>query len=306
MNEFKLYVNKLLKKTNFNSLEREDLENELVEHLNNLKYDYLKKGFSEKDAIDTVIKNFNSSDFLNEMNNFSKKQKLSGFSIKFTFKTTLILSLIYIMLTISIFTLFKVNRDSNLLYSFVICLISFLNYYYSASNFIFKKDITLNILITCFSFFLLEKITSIIFANIYVLLTYNIKFNILDLFSFDFNKIIIYILISIIFLFISLFSKISIPKTNSKLNNIDISILISSVLLNIIYYFYPNRFYFLNLIISDFFNINIDSLDKNLLYMNINNEIVIINIGLLLLLFFIGYKSISYLYHIYSKNKQNV
>jgi len=295
MNEFQLYINNLLKKTKLPRSEKSDLEKELIEHLNNLKYDYLKNGLSEKEAIDKVIENFNSSNFLNEINNFSKKEKLSNLSIKFILKTNLILILIYTLLMIIGLTLLKINIKSNILYFFIICFVSFFNYYYSSSNLIQKKDISLNISITCCSFFLLEKIGIIILSKIYILLTNNIESNIWSLYSFDINKILIYIFLSIIIFSISKLNKNSIPKINTKLNDFDIFILISSVILNLIYFLYPNRFYFLRLIISKIFKFEINFFSKNLFYMTINNEIFIINIGLLLFILFISYKLIRYI-----------
>ncbi|NRT35789.1 hypothetical protein BJV38_001628 [Clostridium beijerinckii] len=304
MSEFKKYANKLLKKTELNRLEKDDLENELVEHLNNMKDDYIKEGMSEKDSIDMTIKNFNQSNFIKEINNFALNKKLTGINISYLLKINILLILIYLILMIATFSLFRTNQDSTVLYFLTICFILFVNYNYAISHFELKKDIISNISITCIIFFLIEKIGIVILSKIYCVLSNNLEFNnIFDLYVFDLKKILIYLATSIIVILISIYHNPNSTKRNFKLSTMDISILFLSLILNIIYFLYPNRLYLLNLIISKLFNINVNFFDKTLLYININNQITIINIGLLLLLLFIFYKFISSILEIDSKKK---
>ncbi|WP_371877672.1 permease prefix domain 1-containing protein [Clostridium pasteurianum] len=293
MSQFKEYVNRLLKKTRLNRSEKKDLEDELIEHLNNMKDDYIEKGMSEKDSINMAIKNFKSSDFLKEITNFTINRKLVGINISYLLKINIMLIFTYLILMIINFTLFETNQDKNLLYFLIICFVLFVNYYYTFSRFQLKKDIISNISITCFTFFLIEKVGIIILSKIYRILTHNPKFNILDLYVLDFKKILIYIILSITVILLAKYDILNAPKINFKLSTIDILILSSSLIFSILYFLYPNRFYFLNLIISKIFNINVQFSSKNLLYMNINNKFIIINIGLLLILLFIFYKFIS-------------
>ncbi|UYZ38423.1 hypothetical protein OD350_12350 [Clostridium beijerinckii] len=186
MSEFKKYANKLLKKTELNRLEKDDLENELVEHLNNMKDDYIKEGMSEKDSIDMTIKNFNQSNFIKEINNFALNKKLTGINISYLLKINILLILIYLILMIATFSLFRTNQDSTVLYFLTICFILFVNYNYAISHFELKKDIISNISITCIIFFLIEKIGIVILSKIYCVLSNNLEFNnIFDLYVFD-------------------------------------------------------------------------------------------------------------------------
>lgn len=304
MNEFSEYIDKLLKKTRLTRLEKKDLEKELVEHLNNMKDDYLKKGTSEKESINMAIKNFNNSDFIKEINNFATNRKLTGLNIPYLFKINIILSLVYSILMIASFLLFTTNQDLNILYFLTICFILFVNYDYTSSHFESKKDIFLNILITCCTFFFIEKIGIVTISKIYSMLSDNLKLNISDLYIFDLKKVLIYLVLSVIGI---LFAKYHTPnsrKRNFKLATGEIFILLLSLILSIIYFLYPNRFYLLNLIISRIFNIDVQYFSKNLLYMNINHGFIIINIGLLLILLFIFYKFISCVLKIDLKNNK--
>jgi len=304
MNEFSEYIEKLLKKTQLTRLEKKDLEKELVEHLNNMKDDYLKKGISEKESINMAIKNFNNSDFIKEINNFAANRKLTGLNISYLFKINIILILVYSILMIGSFLLFATNQDLNLLYFLIICFILFVNYDYTSSNFESKKDIFLNMSITCFLFFCIEKIGILTISKIYSILSNNLELNISDLYVFQWTKILIYLVMSVIGI---LFAKYHTPnsrKRDFKLSTAEIFILILSLILSIIYFLYPNRFYLLNLVISRMFNTDVQSFSKNLLYMNINHGFIIINVGLVLILLVIFYKFISCILKIDSKNNK--
>lgn len=304
MNEFSEYIEKLLKKTQLTRLEKKDLEKELVEHLNNMKDDYLKKGISEKESINMAIKNFNNSDFIKEINNFAANRKLTGLNISYLFKVNIILILVYSILMIGSFLLFTTNQDLNLLYFLIICFILFVNYDYTSNHFESKKDIFLNMSITCFIFFCIEKIGILTISKIYSILSNNLELNISDLYVFQWTKILIYLVMSVIGI---LFAKYHTPnsrKRDFKLSTAEIFILILSLILSIIYFLYPNRFYLLNLVISRMFNTDVQSFSKNLLYMNINHGFIIINVGLVLILLFIFYKFISCILKIDLKNNK--
>lgn len=304
MNEFSKYIEKLLKKTQLTRLEKKDLEKELVEHLNNMKDDYLKKGISEKESINMAIKNFNNSDFIKEINNFAANRKLTGLNISYLFKVNIILILVYSILMIGSFLLFTTNQDLNILYFLIICFILFVNYDYTSSHFESQKDIFLNMSITCLVFFCIEKIGILTISKIYSILSNNLELNISDLYVFQWTKILIYLVMSVIGI---LFAKYHTPnsrKRDFKLSTGEIFILILSLILSIIYFLYPNRFYLLNLVISRMFNTDVQSFSKNLLYMNINHGVIIINVGLVLILLFIFYKFISCILKIDLKNNK--
>ncbi|SCN26416.1 hypothetical protein N3C_2820 [Clostridium sp. N3C] len=293
MTEFSEYVSKLLKKSRLNRSEKKDLENELVEHLNNMKDDYIKQGMSEEDSINMAIKNFKKSDFLNEINDFTTSRKLAGINISYLLKINMLLIFIYIILMIVNFALFVSDPGSNLVYFLIICLALFVNYNYASSRFESKRDILLNISITCFIFFFIEKIGILILSAIYSILAANLELNILNLYILNPTKIVIYLVISTAVILFAKYDTNNNPKRYYNLLTTDIFVLSSSFILMLLYFLYPNRLYLLNLSISKIFGIDVEFFRKNLLYMNINNKFTIINIGLLLILLYMLYKFIS-------------
>ena len=200
--------------------------------------------------------------------------------------------------------LFATNSNSNILYFLVISFILFLNYKYTSSCFESQKDIFFNISIICFTFFLIEKILILILSSIYNILADNIHTSIFDLYIFDLKKIKIYISISIFILLLARFEAYNSSRKSLNLPTTNIFVLIN-LLFIVLYFLYPNRFYFLNLIIYKIFGVDVQFFNKNLLYMNINNNFIIINIGLVLLMLFIIYKFILRIFEIKKESSKN-
>lgn len=290
MKGIELYVNRLLKKTKLNKIEKKDLELELIEHLNNIKEDYIKKGIPEKEAINNVISNFNYSEFLEEINTFSTKKKLKGISFNYLILTSFILILSYMIATSICFTFFDNNRTSMILYFIIMGVISIVNFYFAYNNFESKKDIIINTLLGFLSFFFLRFIIIISFNVVYNLKFLNEGFNMFNSNLLNINTILIDFSILILsFIFIK-FVKIDINEKNTTFSNLDFYILGFSLVLNLIYFLYPNRFNILKTIVYKLFHIDVYSFDKNIFFMNINNEINIINVGLIMLIIFMIYK----------------
>ena len=63
--------------------------------------------------------------------------------------------------------------------------------------------------------------------------------------------------------------------------------------LTVLYFLYPNRLYVLKAAISILINFSIDIFTKNILFITINNNFKIFNLGLIILILFIPYKIIS-------------
>lgn len=76
MDNFKDYIHFILKGSLVDIAEKKDLEDELYDHLNMLKQDYLSKGYSKDDAVHEAIKTFGDSQELK--NNFRKFYMLHG------------------------------------------------------------------------------------------------------------------------------------------------------------------------------------------------------------------------------------
>ncbi|WP_040213730.1 hypothetical protein [Clostridium polynesiense] len=305
MSEFRGYTHKLLKKATLNSSEKKDLEDEIVEHLISMRDEYIKQGIPEKDSISMAIKNFNASDFLSEIRSFTVSRKLTGLNIKYILNFNMALILIYLILMAINISLFKGYKYSSITYDIsyflIISFILYINYDYSSRNFESKRDIISNVSITCLLFFLAEKISVILLSIIYSKLAPNLIFNVWNSYVFNFNKIIIYLVISISVILMAKYDHNTLPKRNLNISTVDIFILSASLIFSIVYILYPNRFYLLNLIVSKIFNIEVRSFNKNLLHININNNLIIINIGLVIIGGFILYKFISYLLKIHFK-----
>lgn len=291
--EFNKYVNNLLNKTNLNKKEKRDFRNELIEHLNSMKGDYLEKDFSEKDSIAMAIKNFNETNFLEELTELNTS-KLTGVNISFIFQSILISTSIYYILLLINVSLFSVNTNSKIFYFVLIFFTLLVNYFHAFNQFKFKKDIISNFMITSSSFFIIEKLIMLITSKTYSLLSTNFEFSIFDLYGFSFKEILIYILISIGFIFLAKYdNRHKERKFSLHLSTIDKIILTLSLIFNALFFIYPNRLYILNLVISRLFNFTVEYFNKNIFYITINNDFRIFNIGLFLIVLFIPYKLIS-------------
>lgn len=306
MSDFELFIKKLLKKTKLDYLEKVDLENELIEHLNSMKDEYMKQGISEKVAIDKAIKDFKEADFKERIKEFSKNKKLSGINIPHILKINLILILTYFILMTGIFTLFREQIHLNVAYFLVISFVLFLNYYYTSGKFILKKDAILNVSITCFVFFIIQSLSITILANIYKALSTNLNYNINNLYVFDLRKFLVYIILSVITILLTKYCEVNPLNLNLKLSNLDLTILILGVILTTFYFVYPNKFYLLNLIIYKMFKIDVKSFSKNLFYMNINENFIVVNIGLIILIIFVLYKFITQITKKNLTNNKNI
>lgn len=292
-NRLDKYAEKLVRKTKFSHLEKQDLKKELLEHLINSKEESLKKGLSEEDSINIAINKFNKLDFIEEMNKFTLNKKAIGIKGKYIIKINIILIFIYSIFISFLFSLFSKKQDLMISYFLIIGLVLFVNYYYSANHFQFKKDIVLNTAISCIVFFLIEKFEIIILSKIYSSLSNDLKiYNILSSFPFKTESIVIYMILSIFFVFIALYSNNNFRNIKFRFLNSTIEkvILVLSLITEIIYFLYPNRLYFLNLTISKLLNLNVERFEKNLLYMIINDKIIIVNIGFILIIILILYK----------------
>lgn len=64
MDEFKSYIDSILKGANIDGKDKKELEDEIKDHLQLLKKEYLVKGYSEEDARDLSVKAFGESNRL--------------------------------------------------------------------------------------------------------------------------------------------------------------------------------------------------------------------------------------------------
>ncbi|WP_053956431.1 VanZ family protein [Inediibacterium massiliense] len=66
MENFEKYIEHLLEKLECTKSEKEDLQSELLDHLNLLKKEYMQKGYSEQNAIDMAINDFGDLQIISE------------------------------------------------------------------------------------------------------------------------------------------------------------------------------------------------------------------------------------------------
>ncbi|GAA0788460.1 hypothetical protein [Hathewaya limosa] len=291
MHEFNEYVVSLLKDTNLKHKEQEKLKKELMEQLKSLKCEYINKGFLEGEAIQKAIEEFEGSGYFKNKYNFSNDKQVNGFNLSYFIRTNLILIIVYLFLNVISFSLVKKVSKFNIIYICIITFILLLNYICATISFKSKKDIVKNMTLVAFSFFFLEKINIISISYLYKTIYNKVYINIYSIYIFKIKNIAMYILIIIFTILLTVCSNKKF-KHKISMSILDIIILFFSILLNLLYFLFPNRFYLFKLIVCKFFNIDIKTLTKNFLYMNINKSIVIINIGLLVLVFFIIYKII--------------
>lgn len=295
MNKINKYISKILKNINISYSEKKELKLELIEHLLGYRDEYIKAGLSEVEAIDKAINKFEISNFYEEINRYSQNNKYTTMNLSYFIKLNLILGFSYILFTVLFSVIFNQNLTSNLCYFFIIGITLFINYEITSRKYCEKNTIIKNIFFINISFFLIEKVSIGILAYIYnfVFGIGNIKLS--ELYIFNIDKILIYIFICIITLVMAK----GLDREFKIIPNISLSdflVLFIGGVLNIVYFLFPNRFYFLNMLISNIFNLKIETFEKNIIYITLNNSIQIFNIGLILLILWIIYKVFSLCY----------
>ncbi|AWZ49913.1 hypothetical protein C3495_13750 (plasmid) [Clostridiaceae bacterium 14S0207] len=262
MHEFNEYVVSLLKETNLKHKEQEKLKKELMKQLKSLKCEYINKGFLEGEAIQKAIEEFEESGYFKNKYNFSNDKQVNGFNLSYFIRTNLILITTYIFMNFIGALLLKRVKKFNIIYFCIIALTLLLNYICATRTFRRKKDRVKNIVLVGFSFFFLEKILMLVLCYIYMLFHNRGDINITTLYVFNFNNLIVYLGIVIFTIFLSKYSNKKV-KENINILILNFIILFSSILLNLLYFLFPNRFYLLKLIICEIFNIKIKTLTKN-------------------------------------------
>lgn len=290
MNKIEKHVDKIIKYNVFiKKEEKNDFRMELIQHLYDIKEEYLNNGLSDKEATDLAIKEFNRKDFSISKIIDIKEEKATFKFINFL-NHNIILLISYLSIFIISNLIIENSINNNYFYFFNIFFILFISFNISLRNF---RENKMTIKYFCFlscSFFLIEKV--VIFFSL-CLFSSQIKddLNISNMYMYNKTNIISYFLI--VLFFILLFKILNQREQKLfvfKFNYIDIYIILLGIILNLLYMVFPNRFYLLNRIISKIINTPINFFDKNLFYININNSIKIYNIGLFIIIIFSIYK----------------
>ena len=300
------HIKTLLKYSNVTYKHKKNLKKELLDHLYSVKDCYIETGLSEENATELAIKEFQTSNFLTQINEHIPEPKYNKISVSKFIKTNILLMIFYFIMTISTVIILNQYPTSNVIYFAITLLISSVIFMSAELTYNNRKTIIKSIILTSIVFFLLEKVSIIFISIIYSLYNSNGDISILNLYVFDINKIIIYFISVLMFILLAYYKhNINIEKETKDIFKISIShkdlltVLLSSVLM-LIYAVFPNRFYLLSSIISRVFNIEITSFSKNIFYMTINNTITVFNLGFIILITLIMYKLIK------SSLKQNI
>ncbi|WP_042679261.1 permease prefix domain 1-containing protein [Anaerosalibacter massiliensis] len=280
------YISSVIERIGINEEEKEIVRDEIKSHLEESKSTYMKNGLSEKEAEKESINNFKYSNFISDMKEAYTTNKQSRFYIKDYFKSIVLMVLLYFM-SLYLFTHIlgipdNLPQSKSFFFSYLIIYI-YIKIKLTKNNtleamkilaFIGIISLLVITIIDSFVFFILSQFTKFI---------YSLDFNLLKLLLFS---LFLFYLLDYLINKIDFLSKINLYN----ISFINFSLLTLIVILNIIYIIIPNRFYAISLLLS---KLNLSITNKNILYITINSNIFLPNIGLILLIIFVAKKLLN-------------
>ncbi|NNU75584.1 permease prefix domain 1-containing protein [Clostridium estertheticum] len=292
MDTFNSYIKELLDERGINECDKKDLEFEIRDHLMLLENEYLNKGLSEKDAIKLSIRDFGESNFIGNSikKNLPSHNKYIDFTIKERIQCLLSMFLVYFIFIfiLSYVTFFSQIFDSIFYYidmAIVVTLTSFIFINKKVNN---NKNKVKNIISINIQFFIIEKVFMSLFILIVRSITTSVyNFSLLNTYIFNWIYILSFILLTSCSVIITKYviNKVTLNLKNNYNTTITSTFLfIASILFIIMYILIPNRYYVLRKIIIGILGSDITNVSKNILFMVINNNLVIPNIGLVILI----------------------
>lgn len=295
MREFDKFINDLLDISGINDFDKMDLKDEIQDHLMLLKLDYINKGYSERNSIKLAIRDFGEENFIEKeiKRNLPSKNKTKVFYKKYKIKCMLGMFLSYYIFIFLSEVIFKINHRTLMFNIFLATIPSLIGFIYINMKIANHKNKLYNLKFILLLYFVIEKI---IISGL-VLMYYYIKPNELYLSTllknaYIFNNvyissyIIFYVILILIQIYIDKNKSISIKNPyDSSISSAIIGSL--SIMLMIVYFLFPNRWYLLHCIIEKIIQCNIKVVSKNIIFILINNNIVIPNLGLILFIFLI-------------------
>ncbi|KEI01788.1 hypothetical protein ADU90_11865 [Clostridium botulinum] len=295
MKEFDKFINNLLDTSGINDFDKMDLKDEIQDHLMLLKLDYINKGYSESDSIKLAIRDFGQENFIGReiKTNLPSKNRTKVFYKKDKIKCILGMFLSYYLFIFFSEIIFEIDHRT-LIFNILLAIIpSLFGFIYINIKVINNNKNIYNLNFILILYFIIEKIIMSSLILIYYYIKPN-KFILYRVFKnyYVFNKeyIISYIIVFIVFILIQLYINkkeiINIKNTcDLKLSSVILGDL--SILLMIAYYLFPNRWCFLYCLIEKIIHSNVEIISKNLLFIVINNKMVIPNLGLILFIFLV-------------------
>ncbi|MCD3206751.1 hypothetical protein G8T60_12715 [Clostridium botulinum C] len=298
MKIFEEFIENILKNNGINNNDKEDLKNELMDHLIMLKKDYLDKGKSEQEAIQLSIDSFGNTSFLgyNLKSNLPSKNKHTKLNIKNQLECLFFMISTYILLTIiSSFNNLNIGKVSILFSAFLSVMIYSISFIYILTKVCFRENQIKSILILNITYFLCEKLIVFICNLLFTVVLNSKSTNIFEsnIFLYKYSYNLNYVIISIFIILISyIITKYLPDKIRDKFKNyydfnlLYIILFLLSLLMTLLYFVCASSPYFCYRI-ALYFNISkFKIIDTNILYILLNNNdnnLVIPNIGLLIL-----------------------
>lgn len=285
INEF---INDILDNRGINHDDKEDLRLELLDHILLLKKEYIATGLDEDKATELALQNFGD---INTIGNGIKRtlpsrNKYKEFTLREISKIILVMLLGYIITVVYAISFQEMNLGSLTYYISITLSPIIINFIYVNFKLGSKMIRIKNMIKSLLVFLLVERMLFLMVYAIQIII--HKGSDRIDLFTLlNFKYIAIYLCVGIVFVVLtSLISDKVVVKIrnpyNSKLKtNI---LLTSSLIFMILYYLFPNRWYILCSLIEKILGSEIIYVNKNILFLTINHEMFIPNIGLIVLI----------------------
>lgn len=286
MNRINKFIDDLLNQRGITKEDKEDLKTELLDHVVLLKEEYLVKGYNDNEAINLALNDFGDANEIgnNIKENLPSSNRYTDFSVIEFLKTILFMLLGYATALVYIVSFTEIHYESILFYIIISAVPIIIGFFYvnlKLTSRIKRIKIISKLLIV---FLLFERL---IMLFIYILSSrFGSKNTIME-----FNKLlnIRYITVYCILLVISIIitytlSEHIVLKIKNPYNAKPISNLLwfSSVVLMILYYLLPNRWYLLRSLFENIIGNKVSHVEKNIIFLTINYKIIIPNVGLVL------------------------
>ncbi|KGM95818.1 membrane protein [Clostridium novyi A str. 4552] len=298
MRKFDKFIDDFLDKSGINDFDKKDLKDEIRDHLMLLKLDYINKGYSESDAIRLSIKDFGKDNSIGKevRKNLPSKNKAMILSKKDKVKCIIYMFLSYFLFIFLSETVFEISHKTILFNVLLGIIPSLVGFIYMNIKMISDKNKVYNLKIILLIYFIIEKLIMSCFALISgYILRGKLIVGIQVKSSYMFNNIYIssYIIFSVVIIITqTCLDKNKIIDIKSPYSSKSSSVIVGgiSIILMISYYLFPNKWYFIHCLIEKIIHSDIEVVSKNLLFIFINNKIIIPNVGLMLFIYLVNKK----------------
>lgn len=288
MDRIDQFIKDILDNRGINKEDKEDLKLELMDHILLLKNDYIEKGLDEDKAVELALKDFGNTNTIGNgiKRTLPSRNKYKEFTVKEISKIILAMVLGYIITVVTIFTSDKLINESLAYYIALVIIPIIISFICVNLKLTSKMKRVKNMIKSLVIFLFVERLLFLMIYAIRLIVDKgSSRISIITL--LDFKYIAAYLCIGVVFVgFTSVISdkvvlKIRNPYNSKLFSNI---LLTSSLIFMILYYLFPNRWYILCRFIEEILGSEIIYVSKNILFLTINHQIFIPNIGLIILI----------------------